>query len=225
MAEQRRERPVDRLGRGISRTTVGRDIGPDPVGAVATNYARAVNHFVAAMNIKSVVEFGCGDFRVGRAIARGGVRYTGVDDSEAVIGRNRTLYESRKVRFLVGDPIGDSLPDGELCLAGQLFRHRTNAEIRLLLLKMRKYRYLIFTDYQPPYGTFIPNLDKPPGPATRLDRGSALDLRKPPFDVKYVEFFLALDAENPVYGPGERLCSFLIRSDYQIDYLDPVYLD
>jgi hypothetical protein len=203
----------------------GGSLFPGPVGHGATDYVRAVNQFVSAMNIKSVVEFGCGDFSAGGAMARGGVGYTGVDRSEAVIGRNRALYEGRKVRFLVGDPLCDPLPDGELCLAGQLFRQLTNAEIRLLLLKMRKYRYLLFTDYQPPYSSFIPNLDKPPGAATRLDRGSALDLRKPPFNVRYVEFFHALDAENPVYDPGERLCSFLIRSDYQVDHLDPVYLD
>lgn len=215
--------PLRRLGRGIART-VRRNVCPDPVGGAAANYAEAVKAFIDSTRIKSVVELGCGDFRVGRSIIRTGVRYTGVDPSDAAVARNRELYAGRKVRFLVGDAVRDLLPDGELCLVGDLFRHITNAEIRLLLLKLDKFKYIIYNDIQPSFGTFVPNLDKPPG-GTRLDRHSALDLRKPPFDLKYVEYFVGLFSENPVYEPGERSCSFLIRSDYQTEYLDPVYLD
>lgn len=198
---------------------------PDPIGDSAKQYANAVRIFINTMHIKSVVELECGDFRFGRVIARSGVHYTGVDALETVIERNRHLYEGRKVRFIARDVIEDELPDGDLCLAGGLFQHRTNAEIRLLLLKLRKYKYLIFSDHQPPFGTFVPNLDKPDGKGTRLDCNSALDFQKPPFNIRYVETFIILTHDNPDYNPNERLCSFLIRSECQDAKYDPVYLD
>src|SRR5947208_1822289 len=94
-----------------------------PIDSFEKHYAQAVNVLIATMKIKSVVELGCGDFRVGRIIARSGVRYTGVDGKDAVIARNRELYQKRKVRFYARDVIRDELPDGDLCLVGKLFQH------------------------------------------------------------------------------------------------------
>jgi SAM-dependent methyltransferase len=199
--------------------------GTDSIGDSEKHFADAVTLFISTMHIKSVVELGCGDFSVGQMIARSGVRYTGVDGVESVVARNRELYEGRKVRFLARDVIGDELPDGDLCLAGELFQHLTNAEIRLLLLKLKHFKYVMFTDYQPPFGTFVPNRDKPPGKATRLHRNSALDLQKPPFNIRYVQYFTTLIPDNPVDNHHERLCCFLIPMQDQATYLDPVYLD
>jgi SAM-dependent methyltransferase len=199
--------------------------GIDPLGFSEKHYAEAVSVFIATTKIKAVVELGCGDFRVGRMIARSGVGYTGVDGEESVIARNRELYQKRKVRFYARDVIRDELPDGDLCLAGELFHYLTNDEIHLLLLKLKKYKYVIFMDYQPRAGTFAPNLDKPPGQATRLAHNSALDLRKPPFNLNYVAFFTTLLPDNPVDNRAERLCCFLIPMHDQATYLDPVYMD
>jgi SAM-dependent methyltransferase len=210
---------------GVVRRMRGAPRGPALSGYDAA-YAESVNQFIDNMRIKSVVELGCGDFRVGRAIAESGVRYTGVDRAASVVERNRHLHESRKVRFLVGDALRDELPDGELCLVGELFRRLANAEIRLMLLRLKKYRYVMFTDRRPPAGTFVRNLDKPSGrKADRLDRNSALDLRREPFNVDHVSIRLIRPADDPVYDAGERLCCFLMRGDRRADYLDPVYLD
>ncbi len=202
-----------------------RNVSAEPIDVRAEHYARAVRTFASNLKIKSVVELGCGDFGVGRMIARASVCYTGVDRSVSVVARNRELFGGRKVRFLVGDAVRDPLPDGDLCLVGDLFRHLSNAEIRLMLMRLKKYSYWIFNDHQPPVGTFIPNLEKPPGPATRLDRNSALDLRLPSFGVRHVEFFAGYLSEKPVYHPHERICSFLIRRNCQSPHLDPAYLD
>lgn len=199
--------------------------GIDPIGLSEKHYAGAISVFIATTKIKAVVELGCGDFRVGRMIARSGVRYTGVDGKESVIERNRELYQGRKIRFLARDAIRDELPDGDLCLAGELFHHLTNDEIHLLLLKFKKYKYVIFMDYQPHAGTFAPNLDKPPGQATRLARNSALDLRKPPFNLNCVAFFTTLLPDHAVDDHAERLCCFLIPMQNQAERLDPAYLD
>ena len=194
----------------------------DSLGEAERHYADAVRRFIGAMKIRSAVELDCGDYRVGRRIARRNLEYVGFDADLSLLERNRQRYGGRHVRFVAGDVIGDDLPDGELCLAGEVLRRLTNAEIRLLLLKFKKFKYVIFNEYMPRLGEFTPNLDKPPGRLDRLDRGSALLLQHPPFNVRCVEYFLISPLDN---HSDLRLCSFLIRMQDQATRLDPVYLD
>jgi predicted TPR repeat methyltransferase len=50
-------------------------------------------------NVRSVVDLGCGDFRVGRLIAASGVSYTGVDVVEPLIAEDARRDGSPTVRF------------------------------------------------------------------------------------------------------------------------------
>jgi SAM-dependent methyltransferase len=227
------EDPIYKLSRIITRIFRWKldappvsEIHPIGFSEKQKHYAVAVNIFIATTKIKSVVELGCGDFRVGRMIARSGVRYTGVDGEESVIARNRELYQKRKVRFYARDVIQDELPDGDLCLVGELFQHLSNSEIRLALLKLRKkYKYIVVTDYQPPYDKLIPNRDLSHDRSTRIHRDSGLDLRKPPFNMQNVGILGIYPVENYLYNYGERICIFLIPMEDQAKRLDPVYLD
>jgi hypothetical protein len=53
--------------------------GPGSNEEAAKPYADFVLRFMTERNLKSVVDLGCGDFRVGRLIAASGVSYIGVD--------------------------------------------------------------------------------------------------------------------------------------------------
>ena len=187
--------------------------GPGSGEEAAKPYAEAVLSFIRQANIQSVADLGCGDFRVGKAIAASGVSYVGTDIVDAVIARNKQLYETANVRFLVRDIIEDELPDAELCLVREVFQHLSNAQIQRVLAKLHRYNYVVVTDYQPPPEKLIPNLDKPHGGFTRLHDRSALNLDKPPFNVKNVELFLDTVSSAPLYDKGERLRSFLIRRE------------
>lgn len=184
--------------------------GPGSDEAIGKPYSDAVLAFIGRQGIGSVVDLGCGDFRVGRIIASSGVNYTGVDIVDAVIASNKERYASDSVRFFVKDIIEEELPVGDLCLIREVFQHLSNAQIQQVLPKLKVYKYVIITDYQPPPETFIPNRDKPHGGFTRLHDKSALVLDRPPFNVGGVELFLDLKSTDPLFDPDERIRSFLI---------------
>jgi SAM-dependent methyltransferase len=190
--------------------------GPGSSAEAAKPYTDAVRRFIAEKGIRSVVDAGCGDFRVGQVIADTGVRYIGVDIVEPLIARNQRLFGGPQISFLVGNLAEDDLPDAELCLVREVFQHLSNCEIQCALARLRKFRYLIVTDHQPAPGRkFAPNRDKPHGRDIRLYDGSALMLDKPPFNVRSIQTFLDVPSPNILIHPNERLRSFLICHRHQ----------
>ena len=187
--------------------------GPGSSPEAAKPYTDAVRRFITEQGIRSVVDAGCGDFRVGQVIARSVARYVGVDVVEPLIVRNRRLFGGPDISFMVGTLAEDDLPDADLCLVREVFQHLSNGEIVSALARLRKYRYVIITDHQPAPGRkFIPNRDKPHGRDIRLYDGSALVLDQPPFNVKGIDVFLDVASPNTLLDPDERLRSFLIRN-------------
>jgi SAM-dependent methyltransferase len=187
--------------------------GPGSSVEAAKPYTDAVIQFIRRSGITSVIDIGCGDFRVGQVIAGSGVNYTGVDIVEPLISRNRSLFGSDTIHFLVGNVSDDDLPDADLCLVREVFQHLSNDEIVRALKRLQKYRYLIVTDHQPPPGqSFVPNKDKPHGRDIRLFSNSALVFDKPPFSQKSVEIFLDVLSPNILLDEREHLRSFLISN-------------
>jgi SAM-dependent methyltransferase len=186
--------------------------GPGSSAEAAKPYIDAVLAFITAERITSVIDIGCGDFRVGHAIAASGVRYLGVDIVAPLIARNERLFASSQIRFMTGNVIEDDLPDAELCLLREVFQHLSNQQITHALTHLRKYPFVVVTDYQPPPDReFTPNRDKPHGRDIRLFNNSALALDKPPFALANVELFLDVASPIRVLRENERIRSFLIR--------------
>ena len=72
------------------RYLAGGNSGPGSYGELAIFKAKILNEFIAAQNIRSVIEFGCGDGHQ-LSLARY-PRYLGLDVSPAAIARCRTLF-------------------------------------------------------------------------------------------------------------------------------------
>jgi hypothetical protein len=62
--------------------------GPGSDRDAANSFVNLVNSFIAEHNIKSVVDLGWGDFRVGSRLAARGVQYVGVDVVPTLIAHN-----------------------------------------------------------------------------------------------------------------------------------------
>lgn len=190
--------------------------GPGSNDEAARPYADFVTGFIAAHAIRSVVDLGCGDFRVGRMIARSGVTMTGVDVVQPLIDENNRRFANDAIRFLCLDIVNDPLPDGDLCLIREVFQHISNAQISAVLKKLHQYRYVLFTDVQPEdTSRFRPNRDKVHGASSRLIHQSQLRLDEPPFNVKNVrlafetvpEYF----ASYSPFGSRFKLRTFLLE--------------
>ena len=177
----------------------------------AVPYAEAVNAFVERNGIRTIVDLGCGDFSVGRLLARPGVRYLGVDVVDEVVSRNRERFGSAEIEFVCLDATADVLPEGDVCLLRQVLQHLSNAEILAVLERTRRYRFVLVTEHLPPAGASArPNVDKPHGADTRLVDGSGVFLEEEPFRRKIVEVLLDLPVRPPLRDPGERLVTFRI---------------
>jgi SAM-dependent methyltransferase len=158
--------------------------GPGSDGAPAAGYVAMVCAFVREAGIGSIVDLGCGDFRVGARLAECGAEYTGVDVVAELVARNAAEFGRRDVRFECRDIIADELPAGDLCLIRQVLQHLSNAEIARVLENCRRYAYVIVTEHVPDDADRpVPNVDMPHGPGIRLTLNSGVYLDRPPFDL------------------------------------------
>lgn len=157
------------------------DSGAGSEDGFTESYVRLVRAFIEERGIHSVVDLGCGDFRVGRKLIDGIERFVGVDIVQSLIERNRSAFPG--VEFARRDLTTDELPPAELALLRQVLQHLSNAEIQRVLQNCRQYRYLIVTEHLPAAPRVL-NLDTPHGPDIRLREGSGVFLEAPPFSLR-----------------------------------------
>jgi SAM-dependent methyltransferase len=151
---------------------------------IAGPYCQAVVDFIARHRIDSLVDLGCGDFRVGAKIAACGVDYCGVDIVPELITLNSSLFGTSSIRFQCKNIVTDRLPPAQLCLIRQVLQHLSNDQILAALRRCRHYEYLIITEHLPnPKRRPITNVDKMCGADIRLSINSGVYLDRPPFNM------------------------------------------
>jgi len=166
----------------------------------ARSYVEAMGPLLARHTSESatelvIVDLGCGDFVIGSALLeylRGkGVRYIGCDLVPELIAYNQHKFGLDGVEFRALDIVGETLPDGDVCLLRQVLQHLSNAEIAAVLPRLKKYKYVYVSEGQPLTREGMPNPDKAVGAEVRFDwqtgvgRGVELDL--PPWNLKLEE--------------------------------------
>jgi len=182
----------------------------------ASRYAAVVKQLIEDKGITTMVDLGCGDFMIGKALRTDGVRYIGIDIVDGLIRRNQEAYGDANTSFLCLDMVMDQLPNGDLCLIRQVLQHLSNTQIVSVLQKTKKYRCVLVTEHYPaPFVKCRPNLDKPHGPDTRIYDDSAVYLDQPPFNVPSQSIILVseVDAQTYLVHKGERHRTFLIENE------------
>src|SRR5690242_14927069 len=71
--------------------------GSDPENTV--EYRRRLQKFLKDYNIKSVVDYGCGDWAFSHLMDWTGIDYKGVDVVESVIRKNNKIWGSENIKF------------------------------------------------------------------------------------------------------------------------------
>ena len=185
--------------------------GTGSSGPVADAYCDMVNHFVKQHGINSIVDIGCGDFKIGRKIASGVQSYVGIDVVSDVVEFNSTNYGCDNVQFQCLDAAKDQLPKAELCLVRQVFQHLSNQQILAITEKFKNYKYIMVTEHYPPMTQdFVANKDKPHGADTRVCYGSAVVLDAPPYNISTVELVLSVPAVDCLLNNGELINTYLL---------------
>ncbi len=145
----------------------------------------------------TVVDLGCGDFEVGRALVERlpDITYIGCDIVEELVTRNARLYGDDRVSFRKLDIVADPLPAGDVCLVRQVLQHLSNAEIMRVLRRLA-YDYVYVTEGHPRERVGPVNPDKPAGANVRFDwqtgRGRGVELDQPPYGLTSREMFRSL---------------------------------
>lgn len=163
--------------------------------AYTGRYCELINAFIQKHKVQTVVDLGCGDFRVGRRIAKPEISYIGVDVVQDLIAYNERTFGADQIGFQCADLTSGVLPDGDLGLLRQVLQHLSNKEILVALEKCAKYRYVIVTEHLPNGRKIKPNLDKPHGPGIRLYWNSGVFIDQPPFSQK-TEMLLEVPADK-----------------------------
>lgn len=125
----------------------------------------------------TILDLGCGDFRVGKTLINDDVRYIGVDVVQGLINHNRKHYQSANVSFYQCDIVNDNLPDADIVLVRQVLQHLDNESIVKILDKIRKYKICLITEH---HTRGNPNEDKTTGFSIRK---GGIHLDKQPFNV------------------------------------------
>jgi len=157
--------------------------GPGSEADVSAAYVTAVTEFIQKQQCRTIVDVGCGDFRVGRELTgRSEVQYHCIDVVPELIARNQRQWGSSRIAFSCRDATKDGLPPGEVCLIRQVLQHLSNLQIVEILRNCQTYPYLIVTEHiWPACQKAAPNIDIHHGVETRVEFGSYVDLSQPPF--------------------------------------------
>ena len=129
-----------------------------------------------------IVDLGCGDFNIGKQLVGCCSDYHGCDIVEALIDYNRQHYAQSQVSFSCLDATTDKLPAGNVLLVRQVLQHLSNEAVMAICRQFQQFDYVIVTEHVPA-GNFIPNIDKPNGPDSRLRFNSGVDITAPPFAI------------------------------------------
>jgi SAM-dependent methyltransferase len=170
-------------------------------------YAEQIQKFFADNRIKTVVDLGCGDFRVASKFVTPDFNYVGVDVVPKLIAHLNETKGGANVEFRCLNIIEDKLPTGDACLIREVLQHLSNAEISKVLDNCLDYKFVVVTECYPnETRPLTPNLDIPHGPDMRLHFDSAVCLNEPPFNRKNIELILDVEAKE-----GHRIKTFVIH--------------
>jgi hypothetical protein len=149
-------------------------------------YVRAVGEFLGSFPVKpSVVDLGCGDFKVGSQIRNFCGRYVACDVVPSLIAFNKTQFENMDVEFKALDLVKDELPAGDIVFVRQVLQHLSNDQIKQFVGRAPLiYKFLIVTEHLPSRADFKHNVDKLTGPGTRMGDESGIVLTSPPFNLR-----------------------------------------
>jgi len=99
--------------------------------------------------ITSILDIPCGDFHWMDQINLTGIKYSGADIVEEMIGQNKREHEGKEIEFICLDIIRDFLPKVHLILVRDCFVHLANKDILRALKNICKSgsEYLLTTTY------------------------------------------------------------------------------
>lgn len=145
-------------------------------------YVAFLQLFLRQHRIRSVVDFGCGDWQFSRMLDWADIEYRGYDIVTSIVRENCAKHQSDRITFhAIEGPCGD-LPAADLLIVKDVLQHWSDESVFAFLPVVSRFRYALVTNCVDPFG-----------PTQNLPIEDAgfryLDVRLPPFNVAAQEVF------------------------------------
>lgn len=95
------------------------------------NFLSFINNFIKENNVHSILDFGCGDFNIGRNIKVD--MYYGTDIYDELINYNLEHFEDNTHKFIFNDESYVNLPSTDLIIIKEVLQHLDNYKIKEIL--------------------------------------------------------------------------------------------
>lgn len=126
------------------RWTAGSGTGSKPENT--DDYMIFLSKFMKLNDVRSVVDFGCGDWQFSRFIDWSGINYTGIDVVEDVIDKNTKQFGAPNILFKCTAEI-ENIPDADLLICKDVLQHLPNDSILHYLSSFKnKFKWLLITN-------------------------------------------------------------------------------
>ena len=143
------------------------------VGSLASNnisYMEFIQSFIESHGVKSVVDFGCGDWQFSRLINWSDADYVGLDLVPHLIETNRKNFARSGVSFEIFRSL-DDVPDADLLICKDVFQHLSNETIaKYLAIFKQRFRFLLITNDDQPETLVNGEIEAGGWRPVRLDR-------------------------------------------------------
>lgn len=117
-----------------------------------TKYIELLKKIIKEYNITSIVDLGCGDFRIGKSLYDDvNIKYIGYDTYKKVIDYNITQHERPKYTFIHLDFYmnKERIIDGDMCILKDVIQHWSNDAIYSFLdylTQSKKFKYILLVN-------------------------------------------------------------------------------
>ena len=115
---------------------VGRGSGTGSSLFANRKYIRWLENFLKDNNIKSVIDFGCGDWQFSQHVKWGDIDYLGLDIVESVIETNKKQFPAHK--FVCDIDVFPYLKDRDLIIIKDVLMHWPDEQIETFLDRLIK---------------------------------------------------------------------------------------
>lgn len=149
---------------------------------VTEGYRQFVQDFMRQNYLRTVVDFGCGDWQFSRLIDWSAVDYLGLDVAHEVIENNRAKYGCKNVKFDLSPTRFTDVPSGDLLLVKDVLQHFPSDMVHSFMAEVvRRFRFALITNCTEPI--------RKRNREIKLGDWRPLDLRTDPFCYEAPEVF------------------------------------
>ncbi len=104
--------------------------GPGSTEKSTENLISSLKLLFAELNVKSILDAGCGDFGWMKNIVGNEIDYTGIDVVDELIKINSQKYQASNIRFVKKDIANESLPCADLIICRDVLVHYSINDIK-----------------------------------------------------------------------------------------------